>query len=326
MNNYCPLIYHGIYVERFSNGTHSVSPCCLSRKSIPFSDAIDFSNNLHLSNIRNENKNNLRPLACKPCWELEDRGGESKRQVSIDLFKNNNISLDYNVELVNLDYNTLPLCNAKCVICGPRYSSTWAAAVGRSLKNILANNHDHINGIDLNNVKIVYFNGGEPLLTDEHLTVLKKIKNLPEVEITYNTNGSCYPSDEAIDIWARSKSVTILFSIDGIKERFEETRTPLKWDIVSANIQKIYSLKNIKVQCSYTIGRHNVYDLEDTIKWFETLPGFDAITQFHVHYVNPGHGLDLKKASADEKQQFKTELSKFTNFYWHESITKIIES
>lgn len=327
MNNYCPLIFHGVYIERFANGNHSISPCCLAKKSVANSNVIDFSNNPYLNNIRENNKNNNRPSECRACWELEDAGGESKRLVSIDSYKTNNIPLDYRNELYNLDYNTLPICNAKCVICSPRYSSTWASAAGISLKPIVSNSYNHLDGLDLNDLKILYFNGGEPLLTNEHLTVLKQINNIAEVEISYNTNGSCYPDEEVLAIWNQAKSVTIAFSIDGIGDRFEETRTPLKWDKVSENIKKINLLPQINIQCAYTIGNHNIYDLGDTIEWFGQLPNFDVFSQFHVHYVNSGHRLNLLNNLLDsQKQDFKKELLKFNRFHWYHSINNLLST
>jgi sulfatase maturation enzyme AslB (radical SAM superfamily) len=319
-NNYCPLIFHGIYAERSLNGKLSISPCCLATQSA--ADLIDFDGNTYLSSLRTENKSNLRSTACKPCWDLEDKGGESKRKVTINWYTDNNIIQDYLIKLYHVDYNTLPICNAKCVICSPKYSSTWASVSpnDRILKDLSKFDHKHLDLIDFDDVKQLYFNGGEPLLTNEHYLVLKKINNLAAVDIMYNTNGSCYPSTKVLELWKIAKSVTIFFSIDGVGQRFEETRTPLKWDKVSANIEKINNLSYVDVQCSYTIGKHNVYDLEDTVNWFAKLSNFNTLEKFHVHYVNPDHALYFNTASADELSGFKKELSKFNNYHWYLSI------
>lgn len=319
-SNYCPLIFHGIYAERTLNGGLSISPCCLAKQVNV--DSIDFENNEYLTTLRKENKNNLRSSACDACWSLEDKAGESKRKITIDWYKNNNIIQDYSAKLYHIDYNTLPICNAKCVICSPKYSSTWAAATNtRILGNLSKFDYKHLDLLNFDNVKQLYFNGGEPLMTSEHVAVLKKINNLAEVDIMYNTNGSCYPETEVLELWKIAKSVTIFFSIDGIGKRFEETRTPLKWNTVSTNIQKINDLSYIDVHCSYTIGKHNVYDLEDTVNWFDTLPNFDTFEKFHVHYVNPGHTLYFNTASANELSGFKKEMLKFNNYHWYSSIS-----
>lgn len=324
-SNYCPLIFRGIYAERSLNGKLLISPCCIADRSA--ADLIDFEGDVYLTSLRKENQNNLRSAACNTCWNLEDTGSISKRKLAIDWYKNNNIIQDYSTKLRHIDYNTLPICNAKCVICGPQYSSTWAAATNTHiLRDLLKFDYKHLDLLDFNNVKQLYFNGGEPLLTDEHLTVLKKINNLAEVDIMYNTNGSCYPSSEVLELWKIAKSITINFSIDGIGQRFEETRAPLKWNIVSTNIEKINDLSYIDVHCSYVIGKHNVYDLEDTVNWFDKLPNFKKLNKFHVQSVNPGHFLHFNTSSANELSGFKKEMLKFNNYHWYSSITNSMTS
>ena len=324
-NNYCPLAFHGIYIERSADGKSRVAPCCLADKSQPISESIDFNSNDHLSRIRQAFIDDKKPYQCNPCWELENKGGKSRRKIYIDKFKN--VGLYQTSNLYYLDYNTLPICNARCIICSPQYSSTWASFVGiNEISNIVKNNYDHLSGLHLNDIKSIYFNGGEPLLTDEHTEVLKKINDLSLVDISYNTNGSCYPNIKTLDLWNQAKSVTVFFSIDGIKEKFEKTRIPLKWDLVSSNIKRINLLDNINIGCSYTIGVHNVFDLEDTINWFNKLPNFNSMKQFHVHYVNPEHRLYFKSATSDEKEKFYKEILKFDNYHWYTSIVNAIKN
>lgn len=313
------MAFHSVYIQRFANGKHSIAPCCLAKQSEQSTDKIDFINDRYLNMIRKEFSVGIRSGACRQCWDLEDSGGISQRNVQI---AQANMPLDESVTLYNIDYNTLPLCNARCIICSPMYSSAWATSIGRvsEIIDIAKNNYDHLDGLDLSNLKRIYFNGGEPLLTDEHVELLQRVDNISNLDILYNTNGSCYPNDCALNLWNKAKSVTIFFSIDGIGHRFEETRTPLKWDQVSENIKKMNQLENINIACSYTIGRHNVYDLQDTINWFEKLPNFN-IEDFYVHYVNPGHELSFDRASEYEKKGFIKELSRFNKFTkWYEGI------
>lgn len=320
-NIYCPYIYHGIYVERFINGKLAVSPCSLATNSPPTSDSVDFANNPYLCKIREENQNGIRSKACQSCWDLEDAGGESKRKVALDWHH----GVDINPELYYVDYCTLPLCNARCVICGPHYSSAWAVALGTyKIADVVTHDYKQLETLDFSKIKRIYMAGGEPLLTEEHVAVLNKITNIADVDISYNTNGSCYPSDAALARWNAAKSVTLFFSIDGTQERFEETRAPLKWDQVSDNIKQINMLKNIDIHCTYTVGTHNVYDLADTIDWFAQLPGFNVMEKFHVHHVHRGHALYFDTVSSEQKQKFKDELAKFSKFHWYESIINSI--
>lgn len=321
-SNLCPLAFHGIYVERFADGKYVVSPCCLANKSDRQEGPIDFANNTHLVKIRQELLKGNRPDACKSCWELENHGGVSRRIVYSDKLKHK--ELYKSVDIYNLDYNTLPICNAKCVICGPRFSSTWAKFHGSTeINEIVKNNYNHLDGLDLDQVEMIYFNGGEPLLTEEHTRVLKKIKNLDNTDLMYNTNGSVYPADKILDLWSRARSIILYFSIDGINERFEETRFPLKWKQVSDVVERINLIDYIEIGCSYTIGRHNVYDLEDTIEWFDKLPNFITENQFHVHYADGE--FSLRNSSYSEKENWINELSKFKNYYWYKSLVDYIK-
>lgn len=323
-NNYCPLIFHGIYVER-SFSHNLISPCCLAKKKQIIHGQIDFLKNTSLNKLRDENKNNIRSIECNACWNLEDAGGESKRQVTIDQYKRKKIPMNMEPILYSIDYNTLPICNAKCIICSPQYSSTWAAAKGKNLKNILIENKNHLEGLNLDNIKTIYFNGGEPLLTNEHYMFLEKVKNIEDVDLMYNTNGSCYPNNEVLSIWARAKNVKLFFSIDGIEEKFETIRTPLKWNVVSSNIKKIHENYNFEVHCSFTLGNHNVYDLDSTISWFKNLTNFDVKSRFHVHCVNTGHTLSFQKTSYSDKIKFIQEIKKFKNYYWYTSVINSIK-
>jgi uncharacterized Fe-S cluster-containing radical SAM superfamily protein len=316
-DNYCPLPFHGLYVERLPNGKNLLSPCCLAKTSKPV-DQIDFNNNTHLTKIRNGFLLNKKPTECEQCWKLEELGGESRRLVYRDIYQN---IINPN-GLITLDYNTLPICNAKCVICGPKYSSTWATASGsievKDVKDVVKNSKKSLNNLDLNNITHLYFNGGEPLLTEEHVEVLKQVKN---ADISYNTNGSCFPKKHVIDLWKQQKSVTIFFSIDAIGKNFNIIREKLDWNQVSENILKFNELGFVKIGCSYTIGGHNVYDLEPTINWFSKI--INVKENFHVHYVNPGHKLYFNNFK-DQRELFLNEIKKFKDFYWFESISNAI--
>ena len=313
-DNYCPLAFHGIYVERLPNGKNVVAPCCLAEKSAPV-DTIDFDNDLHLTKIRDEFKQGNKPKQCEQCWHLEERGGESRRLVYKDIYQD----IVNPIGLVTIDYNTLPICNAKCVICSPRYSSTWATETGAwEIKDIVKNTNNHLRDIDLSGIKHVYFNGGEPLLTDEHVNILKQVR---DADITYNTNGSCFPKEHVLDLWKQQQSVTVFFSIDAVGENFNRIREKLDWEQVSANISKFKELEFVNIGCSYTIGGHNVFDLEPTIEWFSKI--IDVKENFHVHYVNPGHKLYFDHFK-HQKELFLTELEKFKDYHWYDPISNAV--
>ncbi len=328
---YCPLIFHGIYVERAGNGAYQIAPCCISKKSQVLTQTIDFVNNRYLNVIRTAANNNVRAPQCQSCWVVEDNGGESRRQVYMDRFKENQATTP---ELISLDYNTLPICNAKCIICGPYFSSAWIQDAqllklgSRGAITIIDKEQNQLDGLDLTQLKSVYFNGGEPLLTNDHVTILTQLQNINEVAVSYNINGSCYPTEDVLQLWSKAKEVTLSLSIDGINEQFEYIRNPLIWKQVSDNIAKLNNcLPNLKINIAYTVGLHNVFGLRECINWCNTnIDKFDVATQFHVHTANGK--LDIKFAGRELRKSFLNELSLIDNnkFYWGTSLKNYVRS
>lgn len=329
---YCPLIFHGIYVERTYDEYYQLSPCCIATKDKVSNQPIDFIQNKHLNLIRDLSLSGQRAPQCQSCWTLEDIGGESKRQVAIDYYRENQINQTSG--LVSLEYNTLPICNAKCIICGPYFSSAWiqdAQLLNYSSIGAITNidkEKNQLNGLELTQLKSVYFNGGEPLLTNDHVTILSQLQNINEATVSYNTNGSCYPSADVLKLWSKTKEVTLSFSIDGINEQFEYIRNPLVWKQVSDNIAKLNNcLPNLKINVAYTVGLHNVFGLRECINWFSTnIDKFDITTQFHVHTANGK--LDIKFAGQELRKSFLDELVLIDNdkFYWATSIKNYIST
>ena len=66
------------------------------------------------------------------------------------------------------------------------------------------------------------------------------------------------------------------------------------------------------------LKKHNVFDLEDTINWFASLPNFDVTSNFYVHTVYGA--LSLQQTTPQEKESFKSELLKFKDFDWYNEI------
>lgn len=302
----CFMANHAIYIQRYPNGKHAVSPCCIADNSEPTDQPINFNNDPYLTEIRESLQNGIQHPACHQCWKLEEKGGESRR------LNANDIHQDFILDgLMAIDYNVLPICNAKCIICNPTFSSIWATDTGAwEIKDIVKTNHDHLEGLDLSKIVRIYFNGGEPLLTNEHLVLLRKVNN---AIVFYNTNGSCYPSEETIELWKKQKYVSLGFSIDAVGENFNRIRERLDWAQVSNNILKIHQELDVGIECSYTLGGHNIYDLEPTIEWFSQI--IDVKKHFHVHYVSPGHELYFDNFK-DQHDEFRRELEKFKDFHW----------
>ena len=227
----------------------SISPCCISTTQP--AQYIDFENNPYLISLRKEISNEDLPLACSNCKKAEDAGLASRREGSNRWYKDHGL-YNEDVELVRIDYWTGDTCNLACVICGPQNSSTWKQELGFpvNLKKSISNKFWKTLG--LSKVQFVHFNGGEPLLSKEHVNFLHAIQNKHSVHLNYNTNGTVLPSNELLELWEQFRLVQLDFSIDDVGERFEYQRYPAKWSQVTDNLQ--WYIDNAPHNCMFAVN------------------------------------------------------------------------
>jgi organic radical activating enzyme len=280
-NVYCPLIYQGMYVERRDSENSLVAPCCAAKGELFTNDQIDFDSNPFLQRLRKENAAGIASAECRECWNSEKYQDTSRRIMSLRMSKLTDSIFDSsNHSFVNLDWNVEPICNGKCIICSSYYSSAWAAEdnrfIGmyefqRSLPDSKRNNI--INSLDLTTLKKVYFNGGEPVLSQDPVNLLTKLDNmdrLSQVEVGFNMNGSTMPSTELIRLLKKAKKVQIFVSIDGIEKKFEYIRNPLKWTDLEKNIKSLIELEFDELFMTTAVGIHNLQIAAETEKWWKT--------------------------------------------------------
>jgi len=273
---YCGRIYKSLYIEKSNNGEMSISPCCVS--PVQPVDDIDFYKDKNLNYYRSSNQDNIKIKECKYCWNAEELGINTYRVQTNDL--------DYNdpkeVRLTHLDYNVTPICNAKCIVCSSYYSSSWAAEDKkfnqikdtRSANNILKSKYPL--NLDLTNLSRIYFNGGEPFLTDDLEIMLTEIERqqygLYKVKVEISTNGSVYPSEKQIELIRKSNKCILRVSIDAIEEQFEYIRYPLVWKDVSENIIKMANISpKIQIIICPNIGIHNILEVKKIEDWTKEL-------------------------------------------------------
>ena len=246
----------------------ALSPCCIS-PSRP-AEFIDFENNKYLVELRQKINNGEFPLACSSCKNAEDSGSISRRQGSNAWYKDHNLD-NTTVELIRMDYWTGDTCNLACVICDPRNSSVWKQELGLPVELQKSAVNQFWKTLDLSKIQFIHFNGGEPLLSKEHVKFLHAIEHKENVHLNYNTNGTILPSKELLNLWEQFKLVQLDFSIDDIGKRFEYQRYPAKWDQVTDNLQ--WYIDNAPHNCMFatstSVGILNHSNIEQLNKWLQ---------------------------------------------------------
>ena len=274
MSNWCPDVYRGLFIDRFNDDRIQVAPCCQAKSNSVPVESFNFDTDLFLTTIRNELSKGNKPSACARCWQDEEVGKKSRRLSQIEFY---NTAPTHEIVLESIDYHSTWACNLACIMCGPENSSTWAAELEWSQEHREKNgkrfrkSNSILEGLDLTTVKRIHFNGGEPLLNNEHISAVNQL-NLTDVTVSYNTNGTVYPSDELIKVWGRAKLVKLFFSIDAVESAFEYIRFPADWTQTSSNLTKMRQElpSNVMFSFNVTIGAYNALDLAPLWNWFST--------------------------------------------------------
>lgn len=262
-----------------------------------------------MRSLRNDMINGVEPKICSRCFEYERISGSSYR-----LFQNSNFSdklkeipvitksdgrLD-KVDLKYWDFRFSNLCNYKCRICSPNYSSAWipdAKKLGL-LSNETSEKPNIIESVDqntnmyfikkyINTVEKINFGGGEPLLIEENWQILEMLDENKryDVNLSYATNLSVlkFKNKNALDYWVKwGRRILLMPSIDDIGKRAELMRSGINWKNFEANLKAVSKI-GIGVQPNITVSAMNIFRIPEIIDY---LTETGIINHENRHYVD----------------------------------------
>jgi MoaA/NifB/PqqE/SkfB family radical SAM enzyme len=311
-NRMCAHAWTGVHV--WPNGETSV--CCDYREIIaddnnqPFNirthtiDQILGSN--YMNRVREQFRQGQLLEACDTCWRNEQAGGESKH--SLTPYKLSNIypkiswesdSVDQNIGFIGGHLGNL--CNLKCRICNPMFSSSIAAeeinqepdvaVKAHPIYQLMTDNRWHRNSEQFwqmlreraDRICNFEFLGGEPLLLKENLEFMQWLVDTGHSQhatFEFVTNGTQYPS--VFDQANRFHRLTVTISIDDMGDRFESQRHGANWGQVAENLRKFVACRDanasMKIGVCITVNIQNVLYLPELVAWL-TAQGID-----HYYY------------------------------------------
>ena len=326
---FCYEIYKNLAIWS-KNGKISYNPCSYFDGFIKTSDNLDISQvwnskeHQELKQIIQDNK----PIPqCHRCYYEEEHGLISRRLNAKEKYEQ--YQRDDNIELAspeNIDYSVGNLCNLKCVICGPDNSSAWISDYKQMYPQVdtITFKHEKFNQIKLDNpailseIKNIHFHGGgDPLLSTSHIDLLeqiKSIKNLADLRIFYNINGTVRVSKHVLDIWSECKLVELYFSIDDINERFEYQRTGANWNELTSNLS--WYIDNMPVNHLFYINCTwsylNLFYLDELVDWYQNNFKFNRLGDHTKLVFQKASGnCSINHVSSHIKNRLKT---KFKNY------------
>jgi MoaA/NifB/PqqE/SkfB family radical SAM enzyme len=220
------------------------------------------------------------------------------------------------------------LCNMKCRSCGPEFSTSWWD--DRKIQNpkyktekftSLTNKQgfwDEIKPL-INNIESVYFAGGEPLITDEHYTMLDtwlESNRQDVVKISYTTNFSHlgHKGKNVLDYWKKFKNVDVVASLDASYERAEWLRKGTNWKkIVQNRIKMKNECPDTVFGFTPTVSAFNVWHLPDFHReWCEL--GYIEPWDIRINILTHPNQMRMQILPYEFKQEIKEKWLK--HFDW----------
>lgn len=120
-------------------------------------------------------------------------------------------------------------------------------------------------------LELVRLTGGEPFMIPHHETILKKLKPFSRnISLEYSTNLSYDLSDFKIilDMWSNFKDVSVVFSLDGMKDVNNYIRIGSDFKRIIKNAFILFEHKKVnKIVCSFTFQALNAFDLPAIIRY-----------------------------------------------------------
>jgi radical SAM protein with 4Fe4S-binding SPASM domain len=292
--SFCMLPW--MHLHAFPDGR--AYPCCFAFDKLHVGNVNEQSmeevfNGDKMKQMRLNMLNNKKSRECVKCYDQEQSGFFSLRLSSNKHF-GHNISMTENTKpdgtadfiIKYWDIRFSNLCNMACRSCGTWFSSNWyedhkkltgappnhakimkAGRSGNDIWDQLLKQFDH--------VEQFYFAGGEPIIMEEHLRILKELdkRKMYHVRLIYNTNfsKSHFKGTDIFELWNKFDSVSIGASLDAEGPRAELMRKGTVWDDIVANRKRMLEVcPQVDFYISSTVGLSNCLHVIDFHKsWVE---------------------------------------------------------
>jgi sulfatase maturation enzyme AslB (radical SAM superfamily) len=258
-----------------------INHCCLRRDNLEEVGMNNVWKSPTLIPLRKINSSEVWDAGCWPCRGNENAGLESFRSGMLNKFGvRTNLSGPQKLDL-KFDIG----CNLACRSCGPSASTYWQKHM---IQNNIPMKHRYpsesraddmieiLKTLDLSNLEMVVFCGGETLLGQSYWKVTEAIAELAphakeKVILCFQTNGTQPINEKHFKTIEKFHLIKLNISLDGIGDRFEYLRWPANWNQVVNNIQNLKQTlpNNVMFLIEETISVFNLYyqhELKDWVK------------------------------------------------------------
>ena len=267
--NFCLYPFIQLYCDSTHDGKFNVQPCCITTdNNRPYASSIDsIFNHDYLKDVRQTFMSNKIPSdICNECISNEKLQNRSNSKRTEALLEDHVYhSVDFAVEedgtmisdFQDLDIRPSNICNLKCIMCNPWYSSKWYEDfdiftntfldtkdpnfVDRMKKSLTrANKQTDWDWLYSHSDKLkrVFIAGGEPFFMKESRNFLQ---HLVQTNVSSNitleiTTNATLIDNALINLLKMFKDNCITISLDGVDDINHIIRYPTDWNEYCANV------------------------------------------------------------------------------------------
>lgn len=335
LKNFCILPFMHIATTTEGN----VRLCCkVNRKQVATktsTDSFNISqdnisdiwNSDYMNTVRKKILNDEQLPECAICWREEENFDKHWNDVKQKEFapskrlKENRKwkeqldlhSIVENPKIAYLDIRLNNLCNLKCRMCWPQFSSQIVKEHEqfKQQDDKLWYSDFDFNKIEditvfweslksnLFDIKEITFVGGEPTLHDEMYDLLDKLVELDVsrfITLKLTTNLTNLQT-RLLNILPKFKKTTFNISLDGINEVNEYIRHPSNWNQLMDNLEKLLSLneEKIVINISCVVQIYNMFNIFNMSKWFiEKLKDYSSLKYLTFDILYDPNRLSIK--------------------------------
>lgn len=249
---------------------------------------------------------NRRPDSCKICWQAEDRGMTSLRNLYMGHFDKINREDFTETSQHDLEYLELRidnLCNFACRICDadsstllsgeleehPQLKPWLGIKIDQKVpvsRQITEDNWQQI--LDrISSLKSLQLTGGEPMLIKKFYDVMDLLieKGIAERLTLMITTNCSVVNPQILQRLSKFKTVYIVASIDGVEKTAEYQRHGTNWPVVKKNVQTFCALPNCYVTFNGTLTAYNVLDFANLCSYFADMCDVNERVNFTFNMV-----------------------------------------
>lgn len=148
----------------------------------------------------------------------------------------------------------------------------------------------------LNNLKRLYFTGGEPTLIKSNILLLQNLlkENRRDLLVSYTTNLN-YETSQLVDLSFEFSHLEITGSIDALGAANDYIRYPSQWRLIEKNLENIfekkayYSWRRIGFAIMSVYQLCNVFSFLDLVEWLAEQPKYRDISIFATLLQGPDY-------------------------------------